>query len=128
MTVVQAHLAYVRAGARVDEQDPVRLLKDSHRALLVDEQHRHGPTLVGGVPVDDASERHFAELFHDLRCPGLQDRIGIVADQLVVVAHAFYARRKGGKGQRARSRVAGLLRPARLVRDRAGTRWWRLET
>src|SRR6266700_3158822 len=46
MTVVQAHAAHVRIRASVDEQDPVRLLNNLHCALLVDEQHWHGPTLI----------------------------------------------------------------------------------
>jgi hypothetical protein len=43
-TVVQAHAAHVRIRARV--QDPVRLLNNLHRALLVDEEHWHGPTFI----------------------------------------------------------------------------------
>jgi len=109
------------------ELDTIRLLNDLHHEFLVDERHRHRPTLVGSVSIGDARKRHFAELLYDLRCPGLQDRVGIIADQLVVVAHAFHARRKGRKGQRAGSRVPGLLRPARLVRHRARTRCRRLE-
>ncbi len=80
MLLVQAYPAHVRVRGSVDEQDAVRLLNDLHQELLVDERHWHGPTLVGRVPVGDARDRHFAELFHDIRCPGLQDRIGIVAD------------------------------------------------
>src|SRR5262249_48515247 len=53
-----------------------------------------------------AGERQLALLFHDVCCPGLQDRICIVADQLAIVAHPGIA-------------------PARLVGDRTGTRrWW----
>jgi hypothetical protein len=106
MMVVQAYAAHVRAV--VDEHNSVRLLKQPHQELLVNEQHRHRPTLVGSVPVGDTDERHFAELLHHLRRPRLQDRIGVVADQLIVVAHAFHARRKWRKGYRARSAHGSL--------------------
>jgi hypothetical protein len=65
--------------------------------MLENERYRMWPALVRGVRIGDAGERKFAELLDDLRSPGLQNRIGVVADQLVVVAHTVLERGDAGE-------------------------------
>src|SRR5215470_6803182 len=95
MRLVQAYPANF-VILTVQDRDLVRLLNHLHLYTLENERHRFGPALVGRVRITNAGERNFAELLYDLRRPGLQDRIGVVPDQLIIVADPlpFLARRQ----------------------------------
>src|SRR5258706_15122070 len=79
------------------------IMKIKNRDLLPLLQHLHskrpknigdtsGPALVAGGWIAHAAEREFAALLHDLRGLAIQNRIGVIADKLVVVAHSVDAR------------------------------------
>jgi hypothetical protein len=105
MRLIHAHASDIRPLV-VNDRDLVRLLEHLHSEVLVDIRHGFGPTLVGRTRKSHARQRDFAVLLHDCGRPWFQDRIGVIADQLVVVAHAV---------------------APRSVRHRAGSRRWRLE-
>ena len=87
MRLVQAHPADLVILAE-QHHDLVRQLQHLHGHMLEQERHGLGPALVRRARIGHAGERKLALLLHDIRRPGLQDRIGVVADQLAVVAHA----------------------------------------
>jgi hypothetical protein len=86
MRLVQAHPANF-VILTIQDRYLVRLLNHLHLYTLENKRHRFGPALVGRVRIGDAGERNFAEPLYELRRPGLQDRIGVVPDQLIIVAH-----------------------------------------
>jgi hypothetical protein len=76
----------------VDNRNLVRFLKDQHCKILLDVRYRFGPTLVGRAWKRDPVSRELTEILYDFRCSLVQDRIGVVPDQLVVVAHTVAPR------------------------------------
>src|SRR5207253_7594520 len=87
MRRVQAHMADLMIVV-IKNGNLVRLLQDQDGATCKHEWHPSRPTLVARARKSNASERHFAELLHDLRCLRLQDRIGVIADKLEEIADA----------------------------------------
>src|SRR6516162_7938316 len=79
----------------VKDGDLVRLLQDLDRTTRKDKRDTSGPTLIARAGEAHAGQRYFAELLHDLRSPRLQDRIGVIADQLEEVAHVLRWRPAG---------------------------------
>src|SRR5262249_54520223 len=104
------------------DRDLVRLLKNLECKILIYVGYRFGPTLVGGARERDPLFRELAEILHDFRRLWLQDRIGEVADQLVVVAHAVAPRsvcqRSWTRCQRLKARKRGMPPYAGEIRDR----------
>jgi len=87
MRPVHAYLAELMIEG-IKDADFVRLLKHLHSKIRDNPGHPFGPTLVARGRIAFARQRNFAELLHDLRRPGLQDRIGVIADQLRGITHA----------------------------------------
>ena len=110
MARVQPHAAHMIAV--VDHGDPVRLLDHRHLGLLENERRWKRPALVRRVAIGDALQRQLAEMLHHICRPGLQNRILVISDQLVVVADALLARRLPS--------LNNPLRPARQIRNRPG--------
>ncbi len=78
MRLIHAHLAKF---IPIKDGDLIRLLEHQHCNAVEDVGNRFGPTLYGRARRAGAAQLHFAVLLHGLRRPGLQDRIGVIADQ-----------------------------------------------
>ena len=85
--LVQAHLAELMIEG-IEDGDPVGLLEQLHSIIDENEWHLLGPALVARGRIVLAGQRALAEPLHDFGGPRLQDRIGIIADQLVDAADA----------------------------------------
>ena len=121
MLVIHAHPAHFMILVE-QHDDPVRQLQHRHGHVLEQERHGLGPALIAGVRIGHASQRQVALIPHDIRRPGLQDRIRVVADQLGIVARAVIGpprlvrhrprprRRRNEPGQRAVPPDAGEIR------------------
>src|SRR6202011_1411336 len=107
MRLIHAHLAELMIVV-IEDGDPVRLLEDADFKVPKNIRHWLLLTLVVRVRKGPPGQRDFAALLDDLRGLGFQDRIGLIADQLVEVARA------GGC--------------ARLVQHRARPRYRRLKS
>jgi hypothetical protein len=121
---IHAHMAQFMALA-VDHQDVVRPLEDLQQEVPKNVGHPTGPTLVARSRIPSAGQRNVAVLLHDCGCLGLQNRVGVIADQLVEVGHAVGAARpvRHRAGTRCRGFEAGEVgvRPyAGEIRDRCG--------
>src|SRR5947208_15699371 len=90
----------------VNERELVRPLQHLEPKILVNEWYGLWPALVGRARSNLAGQRDVAVLLDGFGRPRLQDRIAVVADQVVVVAGAL---------------------ESRLVRHRRGTGRQRLE-
>src|ERR1700680_1277950 len=105
MLRTHAHVADLMIDL-IYQGDLIGLLEHLH-ANRKNEGYPVGPTLVARIVKAKVSYRHFAELLHDRRRLGLQDRIGVISDKLEDVVHAI---------------------APRSVRQRGGTRCQGLET
>src|SRR5258708_39115267 len=103
MRLVQAYMTALMIIG-VGNRDFVRLLEHLYSDIPKNEWYPAGPTLITRGRIGHAAQSDFAGFFHHLRCFGLQNRIGVITDQLVVIAHAV---------------------PTRKVPDRTGPRRWR---
>ena len=87
MRLVQAHLAELMIEG-VKDRDLVGPLEQVHSIIDKNEWHLLGPTLVARGRIALPGQRNLAEPLHHFCRPGLQDRIGVIADQLVDTANA----------------------------------------
>src|SRR3954463_15267066 len=85
MRLVHAYVADFVAVA-IDHRDLVRLLQHLHAEIPEDKRHTSGPTLVAWSLIDGSRQGNFAVLLHDVSRVGLQDGIGVIADELVPIA------------------------------------------
>ena len=123
MGVVEAHAAHFIAVA-VDDRDPVRLLDDLDDEVPEHVRHAARPALVARRRVTVAGERNLAVLLHHFRGLGLEDRIGVVADQLLEIGDAvgkprFVAHRAGTRDRRLEAGEIGVRPQPGQIRDRA---------
>ena len=91
---------------RIEDRDFVWPLDNLHAKREGNKRQSFGPTLVAGRWIAFAGQRNLAEFLHHFRRPGLQDRIGVIADQLKIITNASLR----------------SLAQARPVPDRAGAR------
>ena len=105
MRGIQAHLPDMMIQ-HVEDGDLVLFLQQLDFLLPENIGRLLRRALVGRVREGHAGDRNFALALHDLRRRGLQDRIGVIADELVAVAHP--------------------IRPMRPVEERPGAGWRRL--
>ena len=85
MRLVHAHVPdLVVIG--IEDRDPVRPLQHLHADVPQDKWHAAGPALVARRRIGHAGRRDFTVLSDDIRSVRLEDRVRIVADELVVVA------------------------------------------
>jgi hypothetical protein len=87
MRLVHPHLAELMIEG-VKDGDFVRPLEHLLSTVYRNEGHAFGPTLVARGRKALTGQRNLAELLQDFRRPELQDRIGVIADQLVAIADA----------------------------------------
>ena len=104
--LVHAHVAHLIALA-VDHRDVIGRLEHLHQEIPKHVWHAARPALIAGRRIALAGERYIAVLLDHFGRLGLQNRIGVIADQRLEIGHA--------------------IATARAVRHRAGTRCRRLE-
>ena len=105
-------------------------LQHLHGHVLEQERHRLRPALVRRIGEGHAGERKIALLLDHRRGPGLQDRIGVVPDQLAIIAGALIVarpvgHRTGAGCRRHQPRQRSMAPDAGEIRDRrrgAGSR------
>ena len=122
MRLVQAHAAHFVAVA-VDHRDLVRLLQHLHQEIPEDVRHALRPALVAGGWIALPRQRDFAVLLHDFRRRGLEDRVGVIADQLAEVRHPVararpVEHRAGTRQRRLKAGEKGMRPDAGEIRDR----------
>jgi hypothetical protein len=125
MILVHAHMAHFRALA-IDHQNAVRSLEDLHQEIPENVRHAARPTLVARRRIAFAGHRDFTVLLHDLGRPGLQDRIGVITDELLEVRNAVGPPRSvaHGAGPCRRRLETGEIRMSPYAREiRYGPGW-----
>ena len=116
MRLVQAHVSdFVIED--IEKRDHIRLLEHPHAEVPENKRHAARPTLVARIGSRPAAQLDIAVRLHGLRRPRLEDRIGVIADELRVVADEWNVRT--GKGAPI---IVHRLPPARLVRHGTRTR------
>ena len=102
MRLVHADAAGFVALA-VDHRDVILRRQHLHREVPEDVRHALGPALIARRRIADARARQLAVLLHNLRGVGLQDGIGVIADQLLKVRDAIGTARRVEHRSRTRS-------------------------
>ena len=124
MSFVHAHVPQFRALA-VDHQDVVRPLQDLQQEVPKHIRDAAGPALVARRRITLAGRGNLAVLLHDIGCPRPQDRIGVIADQLIEVGDAIgptrpISHRPRPRCRRLKAGQIGMRPYAREIRYRGG--------
>ncbi len=95
MSLVQAHVADFMIED-IQDGDAVRPLEHLHAEIIKDERHPAGPALIDRIRSRAGVQLFFGVRLHDIRRPGLQDRIGVIANP--AAAHAHNGSVRGAEG------------------------------
>ena len=87
MLLIQPHMPVVIV-VRINQGDPIGLLQHPHAEIPEQIRQRVLQAHVVRIRIGDAGRRDFAELLDRLCGRGLEDRIGVIADQHAEIAGA----------------------------------------